>query len=263
MPELRQFPVGKALYVSALHFITLFAKNHNMIAGNHATLSFTAIDLLRNQFSHLGPFWWMLWNALLALIPVLLTVVFFKRERQAPASDHRRTFTFFLELAITVLFLPNAPYVATDLIHFAEAVRMSDTSLWKLLGTEFPLYVSFVIFGLACYAFSTDRLLYALEMRFGKSWYWIGLIAIPLLSAIGIYLGRVARFNTWDILQDPTAILSSTRDVVDSTKVLKVVGSMTLLLILVHQAYKIVHDGIRVRMGHYVPKQSLSNISDS
>jgi uncharacterized membrane protein len=215
-------------------------------------LLFSAIDLLRGELSKLTTFWWMLWNAMLAIIPVVFVVIFFKREDQP--RRRLRNLTFAGELALVLLFLPNAPYVATDLVHFVETVRQSDVSLWKLLGTEFPLYVAFVLFGLVCYSFATDRLLYALEMRLGKRWYWIGLITIPLLSAIGIYLGRVARFNSWDILQDPKAILHSTRDAFDNLKVVKVILSMTGLLMIVHQVYKLIHDGIRVRLGHYVPR---------
>jgi uncharacterized membrane protein len=215
-------------------------------------LLFSYVELLRDEFSRLGTFWWMLWNALLAIIPVIFAIVFFNRADQPRRG--LRSATFWFEVALVLLFLPNAPYVATDLVHFVETVRMSEVSLWKLLGTEFPLYVAFVLFGLACYSFTTDRLLFAIEMRYGRKWFYVGLIAIPLLSAVGIYLGRVARFNSWDILEDPRAILHSTRSAFDSVKMLKVIASMTALLILVHQFYKIVHDGLRVRMGHYVPR---------
>lgn len=214
-------------------------------------LLFTVIELLRDEFSRLGTFWWMGWNALLAIIPAAFAILFFKRAEQP--RRRIQDLTFWIQIALVLLFLPNAPYVATDLIHFVETVRISDVSLWKLLGTEFPLYVAFVLFGLICYSFTVDRLLFALERRMGRAWYWIGLFGIPVLSAIGIYLGRVARFNSWDILEDPRAIVQSTRGALDSVKVVKIIVSMSVLLIVVHQFYKLVHDGIRVRLGHYAP----------
>jgi uncharacterized membrane protein len=212
-------------------------------------LLFTWIDLLRSEFHILGAFWWMAWNAMLAIIPVVLAVVFFKREDQPRRG--LRTFTFFFEIVLVLLLLPNAPYIATDLIHFLETVRLSDVSLWKLLGTEFPLYVAFVLFGLLCYAFTTDRLLYALRMRLGRTWYRVGLFGIPLLSSVGIYLGRVARFNSWDILSTPVAIIHSSRSAFDSFRVIKVVVSMWFLLLIIHQVYKVFHDGLRVRYEEY------------
>jgi uncharacterized membrane protein len=192
-----------------------------------------------------GPFWWMVWNAMLALLPVIFAVIFLKREDQP--RHGLRTVTFAFELSVIMLLLPNAPYVATDLIHFIDTVRESNASAWKILGTEFPIYVAFILFGLLCYSFTTDRLLYALEMRLGKIAYWIGLVLIPLVSAIGVYLGRVARFNSWDILIDPKGILVSSKLVTQDHKIAKVIIGMWLLLILVHQFYKVLHDDIRAR----------------
>ena len=76
----------------------------------------------------------------------------------------------------------------------------------------------------------------------------IGLVTIPLLSAIGIFLGRVARYNSWDILTDPRGILHSSRTAMDSLRIVKIVGSMWLALIVVHQFYKVFHDGLRFRL---------------
>ena len=186
------------------------------------------------------------WNTALALIPVLLTVFFFKRENQPLKRIRNMTFAF--ELALVLLFLPNAPYVATDLVHFLYTVRSGDSPLWRLLGTEFPLYTAFVIFGLACYSFSVDRLFFAILMRMGKAWSWAAFICIPLLSAIGVYLGRVARYNSWDILTDPKGIIHSGEAAWDKVRVLKVILFMWAALIVVHQIYRLFHDGIRYRI---------------
>ena len=217
-------------------------------------IGFSAFDLLHDTFADLGAFGWMLWNGILALSPALLAIVFFKREDQPRRG--LRNFTFFFEVGLVLLVLPNAPYVATDLVHFLENVRLSDTSLWRLLGTEFPLYSALVLFGLICYCFTVDRLLFALGMRLGRSWRWVGLLTIPLLCAIGIYLGRVARFNSWDILSEPRAILRSSKNVIDQIRPIKVVTFIWVLLIIVHQVYKVFHDGVRYRMEQHQREKS-------
>jgi uncharacterized membrane protein len=209
------------------------------------TTLFAPIDLLRDELSKLGPFWWMAWNAALALIPVGLAVIFLKRSEQ----PKRRISTpvFLGQIFLIMLFLPNAPYIATDLVHFLETVRTTDLSLWHLLATQFPLYIAFVLLGIVCYAFTTDRILFAMRRRFGRSAYRVALFAIPILSSIGIYLGRVARFNSWDILNDPLHIARSSENAFADARIFKIVFSMALLLFLVHQLYKIFHDGLRVR----------------
>ena len=182
---------------------------------------------------------------MLAALPAAFAMLFFKRADQPRQTV--RNVTFGLEFGFVILLLPNAPYVATDLIHFIDTVRESNASAWKLLGTEFPVYVAFILFGLLCYSFTTDRLLFALKMRLGKTAYRVGLAIIPLVSSIGVYLGRVARFNSWDILIDPRGILVSSKLVTQDHKIAKVIIGMWILLIVVHQFYKVLHDGIRAR----------------
>src|SRR5437763_12613221 len=103
------------------------------------------IELFHEEFLKLGTYVWMVWNAGLAFLPVLFSILFFKREAQPRRGIRNVTFGF--EVALVLLFLPNASYVATDLIHFMETVRRSDASLWELLGKEFPIYASLVLFG--------------------------------------------------------------------------------------------------------------------
>jgi uncharacterized membrane protein len=195
------------------------------------------------------PFWWMVWNGGLALIPALMSLFFFRRKDQPRHGIRGLTFGF--EMALVLLILPNAPYITTDLVHFLETVRMGDTSLWKLLGTELPIYMIFVLFGLTCYSFTVDRLLYALRMRLGKGWGWLGIFGIPLLSSLGIYLGRVARYNSWDVLTDPQGIIQSSWSSLDKMKIAKVLIGMWIGLILIHQIYRTLHDGIVARLAEY------------
>jgi uncharacterized membrane protein len=206
----------------------------------------SAIAHFRAELPALGDYWWMGWNAMLAFIPALLAIIFFKRDEQPRRGVRNATYVF--ELALVLVILPNAPYVATDMVHFLETVRATDSSLWELLGKEFPRYLTFVIFGLLCYSFTTDRLLHALRMRFGITAYWAALITIPLLCSVGVFIGRVLRYNSWDIFTDPHGILHSTRTSLDSVRIVKIITMMWFGLIFVHQFYKIMHDGLRFRL---------------
>ncbi len=205
------------------------------------------IQQFHDQVVRFGwPWWWMVWNIALAVIPVVLSILFFKRGDQP--RHVIRNITFAFEMALVMLFLPNAPYVATDLVHFLETVRMGDTSLWKLLGTELPIYAVYVLIGLVCYSFTVDRLVYALRKRLGARWAWIGMFGIPLLASFGIYLGRVARYNSWNVLNNPQGIIQSSQTGLDQLKIAKVLIGMWIGLIFVHQVYRTFHDGVRVRI---------------
>jgi uncharacterized membrane protein len=208
------------------------------------------IRQFHDQFVNFGwSYWWMVWNITLAIIPVVLSILFFKREDKPRRVI--RDITFLFEMALVLLILPNAPYVATDLVHFLETVRTGDSSLWKLLGTELPVYALYVLIGLTCYSLTTDRLLYALRMRLGRVWTWVGIFGIPLLSSIGIYLGRVARYNSWDVLTNPQGIIHSSRTSIDQVKIAKVLIGMWFGLIFIHQVYRTFRDGIWVRIEEF------------
>ena len=59
---------------------------------------------------------WMAWNLTLALVAVALAVWLFRVERP-------RTVGWWVGFGAFALFLPNAPYVLTDLIHLRWSVE--------------------------------------------------------------------------------------------------------------------------------------------
>jgi uncharacterized membrane protein len=143
-----------------------------------------------------GP--WMVWNTLLALIPLGFAVFLFVRPVRGPRSPF-----WWLGLAGFVAFLPNAPYVLTDLIHLRGdtiELRSSHTHT-AVLYVEYAL---FVIIGVTCYVGSLELL-----RRFvlARGWSSRNAYALELslhaLCAVGVLLGRVARFNSWDLGSRP------------------------------------------------------------
>ncbi len=55
----------------------------------------------------------MVWNLYLAAIPAVVALLLFRR----PAS---RSVAWFAGFGVWLLFLPNAPYVLTDVVHLHE-----------------------------------------------------------------------------------------------------------------------------------------------
>jgi uncharacterized membrane protein len=65
---------------------------------------------------------WMTWNLFLAFIPLALSVWLFRIKR-------RRSGVWWLGFLVFFAFLPNAPYLLTDIIHFIEDIRRIE-SVW-------------------------------------------------------------------------------------------------------------------------------------
>ncbi len=161
---------------------------------------------------------WMAWNLFLAWIPVGLAWAILRGARgTAPAP-------LLAVAAVTwLLFLPNAPYMVTDLIHLDDGYGGSDTLLLALL-------CAFAVTGLLLFVVAVSAVQEAVRLRLGGR--SVGLV-LPLcvwLSAVGIYLGRVLRWNSWDVLGDPAGMLAELAGHLSDPRSLAVAVAFTLVV---------------------------------
>jgi uncharacterized membrane protein len=144
---------------------------------------------------------WMVWNLFLALIPLVLSVWLFRRSRD-------RSPLWWIGCLGFIAFLPNAPYVLTDLIHLTPEIQQSDSVLVNTLIT-IPKFVLFELIGFGAYVLALINLGEYLK-RNGLSRFVLPIeLTLHGLCAIGIFLGRVERFNSWDLVYHPHLVLIS------------------------------------------------------
>jgi uncharacterized membrane protein len=156
----------------------------------------TIREVMRPNF-HLG------WNLLLALVPLALSMLLFEDER-------KRGWFWWLGVGLFAAFLPNAPYALTDVIHLFERLDAEpDLPVWAivLLAIEFGVYI------LVCfqaYVWSVMSFVAYLQRR-GLRWRSVAVeLPINALCAIGIYLGRIQRLNSWNVVTAPRRVLHQT-----------------------------------------------------
>jgi uncharacterized membrane protein len=166
--------------------------------------------------------WWMGWNLFLALVPLAIGLVLFRARRHTPL--------WWLGAAAFVAFLPNAPYVLTDIIHLPGDVREHPDGV-VVLGV-LPLYIGFIATGLLAYALAL-RGLAAHLTRAGWAPRRIAGVELGLhaLSAIGIFLGRVPRLNSWDIIVRPTDVVATA--VASATSLFTIAAIIGVFVVLV------------------------------
>jgi uncharacterized membrane protein len=134
----------------------------------------------------------LVWNLFLACIPLWLAY----RMNKYFHSGKYKVFVLILTGAIWLLFLPNAPYIITDLIH----LRPRDgIPMWY----DATIFFSFALVGLLTGLLSMYFVHEILKKIWKDNLSWIMLSAVCMLSGYGIYLGRVLRWNSWDILSNP------------------------------------------------------------
>lgn len=138
----------------------------------------------------LGPFAreWLAYNLVLAWLPLAFAFV----AARAPGR------LAFLPAALWLAFLPNAPYLVTDLIHVGDAG--GDVVLdAAAIGTAAAVGV--VLGGLSL-ALMQARVAVAAGTRAG----WLFAYGILALAGLGVYIGRVLRWNSWDAFVRPLEI---------------------------------------------------------
>ena len=122
-------------------------------------------------------------------------------------QNRNRSIFWWMGLFLFVAILPNAPYILTDIIHFYEAVRTLN-SVWAITLIIVPIYLLFIgvgWFSYVCSLVNIDR--YLQKNNLARYTSTIEL-SLHLLCAIGIYIGRFIRFNSWSLVTQPKYFLS-------------------------------------------------------
>jgi len=136
----------------------------------------------------------LVWNLFLAWLPLVFAIVVYDGDR-AGATVAR------LSLAGTLwlLFLPNAPYIVTDLkwLDYGSRAFWYDAALVGSAGT----------IGLALGFVSLYLVQTVVTRRLGRFAGWGLAWAALVLSGIGIYLGRFERWNSWEVFTEPSKII--------------------------------------------------------
>lgn len=137
----------------------------------------------------------LVWNLFLAWIPFLLALLLYDGARRGMSGG-----ALVALGAGWLLFLPNAPYIVTDAKWLGEYVGGSVWYDAALIGTAAAI-------GLVLGFVSLYLVQVVVARRFGHVVGWTLAWAALVLSGVGVYLGRFERWNSWEVLTEPTNIL--------------------------------------------------------
>jgi uncharacterized membrane protein len=152
-------------------------------------------------FEALRPEFSMVWNFFLALVPLVLAFWLFRFSRRQGAL-------WWFGVLLFVLFLPNAAYVLTDVLHLILKIRETPPlPVWSIALVVLPEYILFIGFGFQCYVLSLLLLRGYLQRQGWGSGIILLEILIHAASAVGVYLGRFLRLNSWDALTEPEKVV--------------------------------------------------------
>jgi uncharacterized membrane protein len=137
----------------------------------------------------------LIWNLILAWLPLVFSLLACEYYRKRSA----RSWHFMCAFACWLLFLPNAPYIFTDVIHLVRGHR---GHFW----VDLFLILSCAVTGLVLGFVSLFLMQNLIVKGMGRFVGWIFIATIAGLSGIGIFIGRFLRLNSWDVVLKPWAL---------------------------------------------------------
>ena len=153
---------------------------------------------------------YLAWNLILILVPFFICRFLFFYWRRNKTIDFRKKFITFLLFFAWLVFIPNTAYIITDirhLINFCPIINANHVCLpgaWLII-----FYFCYGAAGWVSYVFLVYQMKVFISQTAGKKAAQIyNILIIPLIS-LGLMLGLIARFNSWEIFIDPIKILNS------------------------------------------------------
>lgn len=153
-----------------------------------ASILGTGLVIIRFLFSGRYNYFNLVWNLFLAWIPVGFSMLAWKFKASRAA--------LFLCGFFWLLFFPNSPYLVTDLVHLRERPPVP---FWF----DLVLLQSFVLLGLTLGFVSLHKMQSLVANFCGRRAGWLFVLIVLGLTGFGIYLGRVQRWNSWDLFISP------------------------------------------------------------
>jgi len=194
------------------------------------------------------------WNLFLAALPVLfgywLARVLQRQQQPLPWAR-------CLLLGVAWLgFLPNAPYLLTEWRHLLfderwaplrdagneDHVAMFHMAVWAL---GFFLYSAA---GVVCFVLAIRPLDRALRQS-GHRTVWYA-PALFFLTSLGVYLGLILRWNTWDLLTRPHRVVDSALEAFTSAPLLGAILVFALILWALYAALALLLVALTLRLAN-------------
>lgn len=165
-------------------------------------LSFFSVglSLYRIWITGTDRYWFLMWNLFLAWLPLVFAWFLYQRAPKGLTWSWEN----LAWATLWLLFLPNAFYLLSDFVHLKDTGEVG-------IMYDVVLLASYSCAGLVLGFTSLYMVHVRMLQRFGRRAHLFVLVAL-LLSGFAIYLGRYLRWNSWDIITNPFALLFDVSD---------------------------------------------------
>lgn len=190
----------------------MFTLNFKQLVYSFALFA-ASLLLMRLLMSDTPSYIFLSWNLFLAFIPWWISS-YLKRKNTLRLKDAPL-------VLIWLLFLPNAPYILTDLFHLKHRPFIP---LWF----DLVLILSFAFLGLLVFYRSLKDMITLFKNHLSPRMLVPSIYFIFWLISFGLYLGRFLRFNSWDVMH-PFSLAGSCWRLLQDNDSLKDMAGFTLI----------------------------------
>lgn len=174
----------------------------------------------------------LIWNLFLAWLPYIFALVSSLIHDVLP----RKWWLMLIPSGLWFLFLPNAFYIVTDFFQLTEHAAIP---IWYDSGLV--AITSWTGLFLAIISLSTMQRI--VQAYLGGFFSWGFSLLVIGLNGYGVYLGRFLRWNSWDLIFEPVAILSDSYELLknpfDSKEVIGFIVMYTSLYLVTYLTFSL------------------------
>ena len=177
------------------------------------------------------------WNIFLALIPCVIAYFLQNnfRYQKWGVLDSWHKVEFLILFIIWFFFFPNTAYLMSDIRHLVN--YCDHPGLYRMCKDQayiVPIFFTYALIGLPTFYYALSKMATTLKQLFNQtSARLLPILMIPLTS-LGLMLGLVARYNSWDVILKPFKIIHTTFLFLADPVMLLNILSYTVMLYLIY-----------------------------
>lgn len=152
---------------------------------------------VRQYAAHSFKFTYLYWNLILAWFPLGLSLFL----RGMGGEKVWKRAVFGVAGVLWVCFYPNSFYIVTDLVHLPKFGTQGIPFWYDLMVTASFAFAGVFVGSLALYLLHLG-----VRERFGYRAGWVFASIMLALASLGIYVGRFARWNSWEPFTHPSKL---------------------------------------------------------
>jgi uncharacterized membrane protein len=156
------------------------------------------------------PVYTFFWNLFLLIIPFFLVKILIGHQQAIGIKKvYQKIFTYTIVL-IWLVFIPNTAYIITDIRHinnicFLNSDKICVTNTWMII-----VFFTYALIGWVSFVYLLNQMKYFLKIYTKKDVKIFIWLIIPFIS-IGVMLGLLERWNSWEVITHPLLIVYDIR----------------------------------------------------